>query len=96
MDTPAELIHTYGGQERVSFSADQSLPSEFVNAIRLTGRMEIEGGRVIIQAETSQASFVYDVVSLLANLGIRFRDLRTEQPTLEDVFLKLTGREMKD
>ena len=58
--------------------------------------MEIEGERVTIQGETNRASFVYDVVSLLAKLGIRFRNLRTEQPTLEDVFLKLTGREMKD
>jgi hypothetical protein len=26
----------------------------------------------------------------------RFRDLRTEQPSLEDVFLTLTGKEMRD
>jgi len=29
-------------------------------------------------------------------MGVRFRDLRTEQPTLEDVFLALTGREMRE
>jgi hypothetical protein len=28
--------------------------------------------------------------------GTPLRDLRTEQPTLEDVFLALTGREMRD
>jgi hypothetical protein len=27
---------------------------------------------------------------------IRFRDLRTEQPSLEDVFLALTGKKMRD
>jgi ABC-2 type transport system ATP-binding protein len=96
MDTPAQLIHIYGGQERVSFSVDQSLPTEFENAISQIGRMEIVGGRATIQGEVSRESFVYDVVSVLAKLGIRFRNLRTEQPTLEDVFLKLTGREMID
>jgi hypothetical protein len=39
---------------------------------------------------------VSEVVSLLTNQGIQFRDLRTEQPTLEDVFLSLTGREMRE
>ena len=39
---------------------------------------------------------VSEVVSLLTAQGIPFRDLRTEQPTLEDVFLSLTGREMRE
>jgi hypothetical protein len=28
--------------------------------------------------------------------GVRFKDLRTEQPSLEDVFLTLTGREIQE
>ena len=96
IDSPAELVRTYGGEERLIFTLDQTLPPEVENSIRLLGRLEIEGERVSVQSETGQASFVYEVVSLLTNHGIHFRNLRTEQPTLEDVFLKLTGREMKD
>jgi hypothetical protein len=40
--------------------------------------------------------FVSRVVSALETNRIAFRDLRTEQPTLEDVFLSLTGREMRE
>jgi hypothetical protein len=36
------------------------------------------------------------VVNLLSGQGIQFHDLRTEQPCLEDVFLGLTGREMRE
>jgi len=32
----------------------------------------------------------------LSGQGIQFSDLRTEQPSLEDVFLSLTGREMRE
>ena len=39
-----------------------------------------------------QVPLVSEVVSLLTAQGIPFRDLRTEQPNLEDVFLSLTGR----
>ena len=96
LDSPVELIRKFGGEERITFSVDQTLPPEFEDSIQQVGEMEIQGERIMVKGETGQASFVYDVVSLLAKHSLRFRNLRTEQPTLEDVFLKLTGREMKD
>jgi hypothetical protein len=36
------------------------------------------------------------VVQHLSSAGVKFADLRMEQPTLEDVFLQLTGRAMRD
>ena len=39
--------------------------------------------------------FASSVVAGLGDAGLDFRDLRTEQPNLEDVFLALTGREMR-
>jgi hypothetical protein len=40
--------------------------------------------------------FVSRIVSTLETAHAAFRDLRTEQPTLEDVFLTVTGREMRE
>jgi ABC-2 type transport system ATP-binding protein len=40
--------------------------------------------------------FVTDVIHRIAQEGIRVRGFRTEMPTLEDVFLKLTGRAFRD
>jgi len=96
LDTPLELIHSLGGGERLIFKVDGVLPPEFLQAIDQVGRLDIQGERVIIHGDNNQATFVSDVVSLLANLNIQFRDMRSEQSTLEDVFLKLTGHEMKD
>jgi ABC-2 type transport system ATP-binding protein len=96
LDTPEELIRKFGGEERIAFTVDKSLPMEIETAIQPLGRLELQGDRVIIYGTNSHDSFVCDVVSLLAKMGIKFRNLRTEQPTLEDVFLKLTGQEMKD
>ena len=39
---------------------------------------------------------VSGVVNALEAGGTRFENLRTEQPMLEDVFLALTGEEMRD
>ena len=40
--------------------------------------------------------FVTDVIQCLAEHQIRVSDFRTELPTLEDVFLKLTGHSIRD
>jgi ABC-2 type transport system ATP-binding protein len=40
--------------------------------------------------------FVSDVIHRIARDGVRVRGFRTDMPTLEDVFLKLTGRTIRD
>ena len=40
--------------------------------------------------------FVTDVINGIARAGTRVRGFRTEAPTLEDVFLKLTGHQVRD
>jgi hypothetical protein len=40
--------------------------------------------------------FVTDVITFVATSGLRVRGFRTEFPTLEDVFLKLTGHGIRD
>jgi ABC-2 type transport system ATP-binding protein len=40
--------------------------------------------------------FITDVIHRIARDGTRVRGFRTEMPTLEDVFLKLTGRAIRD
>jgi ABC-2 type transport system ATP-binding protein len=95
-DTPTQLIRIHGCGENMTFTVDKPLSPELINSIQQFGRLDISGDRVVVYAEASQPTLVSDVVLLLARLNIPFRNLRSEQPTLEEVFLKLTGREMKD
>jgi ABC-2 type transport system ATP-binding protein len=97
LDTPAALVRSLGGEERVAFSVDRALPEEFARALSGVALIEAQGDRVVVRGTGERrVPLVVDVVGLLAKLGIRFRELRTEQPTLEDVFLKLTGREIRE
>lgn len=96
MDTPAELIRSHGTEERLIFNIDRALPPEFIKTVDQIGKLEIQGDKVAVYGDACQTTLVSDVVLLLARLDIHFRNLRSEQSTLEDVFLKLTGREMKD
>ncbi len=97
LDTPAALVRSLGVEERVIFSLDQPLSPGFEKALTGPVRLEVQGERVVIHGQNGrQVPLVSEVVGLLSAQGLPFHDLRTEQPNLEDVFLSLTGREMRE
>jgi len=97
LDTPVSLIRDLGAEERVVFSVDGGLPAEFEKPFTGAARVELRGEQVTVRGQNGRkVPLVSEVVGQLTKLGIPFRDLRTEQPTLEDVFLKLTGREIRE
>jgi ABC-2 type transport system ATP-binding protein len=96
LDTPAALIRSLEAEERVVFSVDGGLPPALEKALSTAGRLEVQGERVVVHGSSNKIPLVSEVVGQLTKLGIQFHDLRTEQPTLEDVFLSLTGREMRE
>jgi len=97
LDTPATLIRDLGVEERVVFSLDGALPPGFEKALSGGSRIEQQGERVVIHASNRRkVPLVSEVVNLLTQYQVKFRDLHTEQPNLEDVFLNLTGRQMRE
>jgi ABC-2 type transport system ATP-binding protein len=96
LDTPTALIRSLGREERVVFSGDQSLPAGFETSLPHSVRLDVKDDRVTVRCINGRGTpLVSEVVNRLGELGVKFRDLRTEQPNLEDVFLGLTGRDMR-
>ncbi len=97
LDTPAALIRGLGAEERVIFTVDGTVPARFEQSLSGAVRLEAQGNQVVVHGKTGRTvPLVSEVVSLLTKQGIPFRDLRTEQPNLEDVFLSLTGRKIRE
>jgi ABC-2 type transport system ATP-binding protein len=86
-DNPQGLITRHAGEVRVIFTAKEADFSwlEKVNGVR---KVAANGPRVEV---TGSGPVLAMVAAALVARGIIPADLRTEQPTLEDVFLKLTG-----
>jgi ABC-2 type transport system ATP-binding protein len=93
LDSPAALIRSLGGEQRVHFSLEASPSPALKEALSRLGRCELHGQQVTIHGKDDLVS---QVVSLLSAQGFPFLDLRTEQPNLEDVFLSLTGRALRE
>jgi len=94
LDTPENLIRSLGAEQQILFVADGVAPGDlsFLQELPVVSRLEPVGERWIVYGRGER--FVGRVVTALEDHRIPFRDLRTRQPTLEDVFLALTGHEM--
>jgi len=94
LDTPENLIRDLGVDSRLVFTVDGDLELDSLRALGGVSRVEQSHEHIVVYGQGD--ALVGDVVNALVASGVRLRDLRTEQPTLEDVFLNLTGREMRD
>jgi ABC-2 type transport system ATP-binding protein len=94
LDTPANLIRAHSTENRVVFLTEPSFDPSPMQSLPRVKRVEKDGERVT--AYGSDPKLVVDVVNYLGSNNVPFRDLRTEQANLEDVFLALTGRKMRD
>ena len=92
MDTPQGLITEYASEVRVIFTTDRSeLP--FLDEIPEVKKVTRSGPRVEVEGS---GAVLAKVAATLVQNGIVPADLRLEQPTLEDVFLKITGHTGED
>ena len=97
LDTPLALINSLGAEERVIFNLDDDLSPVLEKTLSTIGQLEVQGKQVTVHLKDgTQVPLVSEVVNTLTSQGVRFHGLRTEQPNLEDVFLNLTGREMRE
>jgi len=93
MDSPVALVASLAAEYRVVFEVEPA--SQVASLQNVAGAVRVEriGDRVVVYGRRD--GLIGGVVSALESQGIHFTNLRTEQPTLEDVFLTLTGREMR-
>jgi ABC-2 type transport system ATP-binding protein len=91
--TPAELVQKHCPERAAVFTSDDANVVERMQGLGAVARTEGSGTYRIAGAGDD---FVTDVINIIAREGIRVRGFRTEIPTLEDVFLKLTGHGIRD
>ena len=97
--TPEELIASLGAESIVEVQPTEDTLVAF-DALDLT---DLAGVREVRRSAGTTALSVTDaqacIGALFARLdrdGIRLEDLRTHRPTLEDVFVTLTGKHLRD
>ena len=94
MGTPVDLIERHCPERSVVFSSDGDGVAERFRDVPAIRSATSEGCTYTLIGEGDD--FVTDVIHVIAQEGVRVTGFRTEMPTLEDVFLKLTGHGIRD
>lgn len=95
LDTPAKLVESLGGEQVVEFRSSGALDPDQLST--LPGVRSVSKADTLWMVAVSQAAV--SVPALLEHMqaqGYTFETLTTRQATLEDVFLRLTGRRLRD
>src|SRR5882672_7017272 len=97
LGAPRELIVSIGGEQIVEFAIGASAP---LNATMLTGIQGVKSHRLHAGRHQLFVSELHTAVprifESLAAQGLNLTEFRTHSATLEDVFVSLTGRNLRD
>jgi ABC-2 type transport system ATP-binding protein len=98
LGTPAELIRSLGAEHVVEFDAGAAVGRvdvALLTALPGVQRCEVEGSLATLTVSSVHGA-VPPLLALLAERGIALEGLATRHATLEDVFVGLTGRQLRE
>lgn len=96
MDTPEGLKARLGGEVLELETSD--MREDFLAVLEQSddvGDISLEEGKLALTVKNGE-SFVPKVFEMAQSLGIEILSVSMRKPNLEDVFIKLTGREIRD
>ena len=94
IDRPERLVDRYCPERTVVLTTNEALAEERLRAIPRVEAVMREECRFTLRGRGDD--FVSEVIQCLSENRIRVMDFRTILPNLEDVFLKVTGRSIRD
>jgi ABC-2 type transport system ATP-binding protein len=90
-DTPAALTAHHGGPVRITFSTTNGYQPDHLLTVPGVESATAVAGTVTV---TGQSTAAVHVAAALAEQGVTPADYRTHYPSLEDVFLSMTGHRL--
>ena len=104
LDTPANLRHELGKSQHSSVTITfNTLPDGLIDSIKsIDGVIGVttislnEDSMPWVRIVTGDKPVIYEIIELFKSLDLKIFDIRTEIPSLEDVFLEKTGRTLAE
>ncbi len=91
---PQDLVRRHCPERTVLLATDNVIAEERLRTIPTVETVTCRDSQFTVEGKGDD--FVTEVIQCLSENRIRVTDFRTVLPTLEDVFLKLTGRSIRD
>ena len=95
IDRPDKLISQYFLEEAIEFELDQPPADDLLRQMAGATDVVVEEGKVTIYSGSVQET-ISALLEMAKGRGIELSNLFVRRATLEDVFLKLTGRRIRE
>jgi ABC-2 type transport system ATP-binding protein len=96
LGTPREIQERNMGQSRVEIRTAQPMPAE-VPSFQHSEKHSISTDRLLLTVySTKPARTLPDLLKWIDQQGLDLEDIHLKRPTLEDVFIELTGKRLRD
>jgi ABC-2 type transport system ATP-binding protein len=96
MGTPQEISARTVGRSLIEIHSETGLPSDLPE-LESTEQIAVAPDRRSLVVHSSHpARTLVDLVKWLDQHGVELSDVRLKRPTLEDVFIEMTGRKLRD
>jgi len=94
-DRPDRLVNQHFKEEAIEFQLDQPLGDEVLRQLAGATNVVTENGRVTLYSSSVPVT-ISALMEMAKQRDMKLTDLYVRRATLEDVFLKLTGRRIRD
>jgi ABC-2 type transport system ATP-binding protein len=98
LGTPADLIASLGAEHVVDFALVAAIPENLIERMRGLGGVTAvrSGGSGLSLTVTELHRTLPALLAILQERGLELASLTTHHATLDDVFVALTGRQLRD
>ncbi|MBX7219149.1 MAG: ABC transporter ATP-binding protein [Blastocatellia bacterium] len=95
LDSPAQLVATSRTHARIAFRTAQPVATGELRQIPFVAGIAQEAGGTVLQSANAPQTLI-ELVKWLELNRVELLDLHVTRPTLEDVFIELTGRKLRE
>jgi ABC-2 type transport system ATP-binding protein len=95
--TPREIQQRTLGHSRIEIECEKPIPTEGLPAFLVEEKHTFSEDRRELTVDSEHAArTIVELVKWIDQLGIGLADIHLKRPTLEDVFIELTGKKLRE
>jgi ABC-2 type transport system ATP-binding protein len=96
MGTPREIQQQTLGQSRIEVVTVQRMPEQVPQFREAEKQVMSDDGKRLVAYSARPARTITELVLWIDQSGLELEDIHLKRPTLEDVFIELTGKRLRD
>jgi ABC-2 type transport system ATP-binding protein len=97
LGTPREIQQRVLGQTLVEVTANEAMPLEQLpDGLRAEKHTTSDQAKTLSMQSDSPAALIVELVKWIDQQGLKLVDIHMKRPTLEDVFIELTGKKLRE